>query len=99
MASYSKFSPYYKTDQENGYLDVISFRDIPAESDDILFEIPNSYEYRPDLLAYDLYGDVSLWWVFSIRNKSLIKDPVYDMEAGIKIYLPKISTIKSALGI
>ncbi len=99
MASYSKFSPYYKTDQENGYLDVISFRDIPAESDDILFEIPNSYEYRPDLLAHDLYGDVGLWWVFSIRNKNLIKDPVYDMEAGKKIYLPKISTIKTALGI
>ncbi len=99
MASYSKFSPYYKTDQENGYLDVISFRDIPAESDDILFEIPNSYEYRPDLLAHDLYGDVGLWWVFSIRNKNIIKDPVYDMEAGKKIYLPKISTIKTALGI
>lgn len=99
MASYSKFSPYYKTEQTNGYLDVITFREIPSESDDILFEIPKTYEYRPDLLAFDLYGDAGLWWVFSIRNKSLIKDPVYDMEAGMQIYLPKINTIKTALGI
>jgi hypothetical protein len=99
MATYSKASPYSTTEITGGYLDVINFRDIPPENDDILFEITNTYENRPDLLAYDLYSDVKLWWVFSVRNKSIIKDPVFDMTAGTKIYLPKLTTIKKYLGI
>ena len=99
MASYSKLSPYYTTDLSNGYLDIINFRDIPGETDDILFTVTSNYEYRPDLLAYDLYGDVNLWWVFSVRNKGIILDPVYDLESGVQIYLPKLTSIKKALGI
>lgn len=96
---YSKTSPYYKTEIVNGYLDVISFRDIPSERDDIVFEVTATYEFRPDLLAYDIYKDASLWWVFAVRNKTILKDPVYDLKAGIKIYLPKMSTMKTVLGI
>lgn len=99
MATYSKTSPYYKTSIVNGYLDVIKFRDIPYETDDILFEVTNTYEHRPDLLAYDLYKDQSLWWVFALRNKNVLRDPVFDLLAGTKIYLPKLSTLKKALGI
>lgn len=99
MTTYSKLSPYYTTDLKNGYLDIISFRDIPAMADDILFTIPKNYEYRPDLLAYDLYGDVNLWWVFSARNKGILLDPIFDLESGIQIFLPKLTTIKSSLGI
>jgi hypothetical protein len=99
MITYSKFSPYYTTDSSNGYLDVITFRNIPPETDDIVFEVTKTYEYRPDLLAYDLYSDAGLWWVFAMRNGSKLKDPVYDLEAGMKIYLPKLSSIKAALGI
>lgn len=98
MSMYSQYSPYYATNIVNGYLDVLTFRDIPYQRDDILFEITSTYEYRPDLLAYDLYKDEKLWWVFSVRNKSKIKDPVFDMRAGVKIYLPKLTTIKKALG-
>jgi len=96
---YSKTSPYYKTQVVNGYLDVIEFRDLPIQRDDILFEVTATYENRPDLLAYDLYKDPSLWWVFAVRNKKIIKDPVYDLVAGVKIYLPKMNTLKSVLGI
>lgn len=99
MSIYANTSPYFLTNYNNGYLDVINFRDIPSESDDILFEVTKNYEYRPDLLAYDLYSDVNLWWVFSVRNKNILHDPVFDMAAGTKIYLPKITTIKAALGI
>lgn len=99
MTTYSKTSPYYKTDMSSGYLDIVSFRDLPSETDDILFSVTKNYEHRPDLLAHDLYGDVNLWWVFSVRNKGIIKDPVYDLESGVQIYLPKLTTIKTALGI
>lgn len=97
--TYSKTSPYHSTEVVNNYLDVLNLRDFPFEKDDILFEITSTYEHRPDLLAYDLYKDSRLWWVFSVRNRSVIKDPVYDMKPGVKIYLPKLSTLKNALGI
>jgi hypothetical protein len=96
---YSNTSPYYKTEIVNGYLDVMSFRELPNEQNDILFEVTATYEYRPDLLAYDLYEDPTLWWVFSVRNKRILKDPIYDLKAGIKIYLPKKSTLKTVLGL
>lgn len=99
MADYNGASPYFKTLSESGYLDVLVYRTIPAEADDVLFTVTKTYEHRPDLLAYDLYRDVNLWWVFSVRNKTILKDPIFDLEAGIKIYLPKITTIKSSLGL
>lgn len=99
MATYTKSSPYYLTDSSKGYLDVMSPRSVPAEADDILFTVTNTYEHRPDLLAHHLYNDVKLWWVFAARNPSVIKDPVYDLNAGIKIYIPKITTLQTSLGI
>jgi hypothetical protein len=96
---YSKTSPYFTTNVTGSYLDLLSLRDIPAQSDDILFTVTQQYSNRPDLLAYDLYSDANLWWVFAVRNKSVIKDPVFDMMPGQKIYLPKLSTINSVLGL
>jgi hypothetical protein len=97
--TYNKSSPYYSTAIENGYLDVMTSRDIPSQRDDILFTVTKQYENRPELLAYDLYGDVNLWWVFAVRNKNVIKDPLFDFNAGLKIYLPKLSTLKDSLGL
>ena len=99
MAIYSKTSPYFNTAIVNNYLDVINFRDIPKERDDILFQVTATYEHRPDLLAYDLYKDHKLWWVFAVRNRSVIKDPVFDLVTGVKIYLPKESTLQRVLGV
>ena len=99
MINYSNASPYYLTDQSNGYLDVITFRDLPYETDDILYEVTKGYENRPDKLAYDLYQNSELWWVFAVRNKTVIKDSVFDLKAGVRIYLPKLSTIKKVLGV
>jgi hypothetical protein len=99
LIEYLNTSPYYTTDLTDGYLATWNYRDIPAESDDILFQVDEKYKNRPDLLAYDLYDDVKLWWVFAVRNPSVIQDPVFDMVPGVEIYLPKISTIKKSLGI
>ena len=98
MTTYNKTSPYYSSNQNSGYLDVWTYRDIPAQTDDVLFEISSKYQNRPDLLAFDLYDDVNLWWVFAVRNPAILRDPVYDLNAGIQIYLPKISTLKTTLG-
>ena len=98
MSMYNKLSPYLNTPITNGYLNVLNFIDIPLEVDDIQFTITSLYMHRPDLLAYDIYGDSQLWWVFAVRNKDVIKDSVYDFVPGQVIYLPKLETIKKAVG-
>ena len=97
--SYSSFSPYYKTPIINGYLDVTTFRNIPEVVSDALFTVTSKYNNRPDLLANDLYGDSRLWWVFAARNKSILKDPIFDLVPGVNIYLPQTTTLKKELGI
>jgi len=98
--SYGGASPWKNTKLTNGqYLDVLQIRSVPSEADDVLYEIETQYTHRPDLLAYDLYGSPKLWWVFAQRNMDVIKDPVYDMVAGVQIYLPKGPKLKEMLGI
>lgn len=100
MATYNRKSPYYTASQNTGYLGVISdFKNIPALANDIYWEITPQYKYRPDLLAYDIYEDTALWWVFAVRNKDVIRDPVYDMIPGTKIFIPQLATIKKSLGL
>jgi hypothetical protein len=97
---YPASSPYYNTNIVNGqYLDVMSNRPIPMDPSDVYWEITSVYEYRPDLLAYDLYSNSTLWWVFAMRNPNMLKDPYFDFVAGVNIYLPKLSTINQSLGL
>jgi hypothetical protein len=73
-------------------------RPIPAQSDDILMQINNTYQYRPDLLSYDLYQTPNLWWVFYQRNPNTLTKPPLDFKQGTSIFIPKLTTLKSALG-
>lgn len=99
MATYSASSPWLNTSQNNLYLELLDIRPVPAESDDFKYTIENHYKHRPDLLAYDLYGNPKLWWVFVQRNMSVLKDPIYDFEPGTTIYLPKKSNLEKFLGV
>ena len=96
---YSKSSPYYETQFFGNALDVIQFRPIPKLVDDVAFTITEVYRARPDLLAFDLYQDSRLWWVFAVRNPNAIKDPIFDMIPGITIYVPKKQTLVDNLGL
>tara|TARA_B100000214_G_C23799634_1_gene549737 strand:- start:256 stop:558 length:303 start_codon:yes stop_codon:yes gene_type:complete len=100
MAKYKADSPWFKTRTVNNqYLTLLSIRPIPAEADDTVYTIEEQYTHRPDLLAFDLYENKDLWWVFAQRNMDVIKDPVYDMEAGTKIFVPKGPSLRKFLGI
>ncbi len=99
MAKYSNTSPYFNTSENNISLDFLKPRTITAEPDDISYTIDRIYAYRPDLLAYDLYGSPRLWWVFAQRNPDVIEDPIYDFSIGKTIQLPKMSNLKNDLGL
>jgi hypothetical protein len=98
-AEYSKYSPYYTTDKFGNFLDVLNYRPIPRSSQDILFKINKFYEYRPDLLANDMYGRSSLWWVFVARNPNTLQDPIWDFKVGQKIFIPDVKILMTSLGI
>jgi alpha-L-fucosidase len=98
-AVYSNTSPWYNTTSTQDYLNVLAIRPVSAEVDDFLYTIEAQYTYRPDLLAFDLYGDAKLWWVFIQRNLNTLQDPIFDFVPGKKIYIPKNSSLKTVLGL
>ena len=97
-ANYNSNSPWYKTSLAKNYLDVLTIRPVSSEADDYLYTIEPQYTYRPDLLAYDLYEDSNLWWVFIQRNLDVLQDPIWDFVPGTQIYLPKNGNLKQVLG-
>lgn len=99
MTQYTTASPWYTTPFKQDYLDVLSIRPVSSEPDDVLYAIDAKFEYRPDLLAYALYGNSALWWVFVQRNLDVLQDPIFDFKAGTKIYLPKGHSLQAVLGI
>ena len=99
MARYSQTSPYFETTENDVSLDILTPRTITAEEDDQSYTIERTYAYRPDLLAFDLYGSPRLWWVFAQRNPDEIEDPIYDFKPGVTIQLPKKENISSDLGV
>jgi alpha-L-fucosidase len=99
MTKYNNTSPYFTTPQNNLSLDFFTPRTITAEADDISYTVDKIYAYRPDLLAYDLYGSPRLWWVFAQRNPDVIEDPIYDFAPGKIIQIPKLSNLKTDLGL
>jgi len=98
MAQYGSTSPYELTGVTQFYLDVMVNRPIPGYTDDQYFTITQTYQYRPDMLAYDLYGQPGLWWVFYQRNPNTLTAPPWDFEAGVEIYVPKVTTLQTVLG-
>lgn len=98
-ATYKNTSPWFSTPIKKNYLDVLKIRTVSAEPDDFLYGIESQYTYRPDLLAFDLYGDSALWWVFIQRNLDVLQDPVFDFVPGKKIYVPKKSSLFNILGL
>jgi hypothetical protein len=98
MATYQSTSPYFLTGYSQFFLDVMVNRPIPKSPDDITFLINQTYQYRPDLLSFDLYETPNLWWVFYQRNPNTLTKPPLDFVIDTLIYLPKISTLRTVLG-
>lgn len=97
---YGASSPYQSTGIVNdSFLDIMVNRPIPMLQSDVYWTITLVYQYRPDLLAYDLYQDSRLWWVFAQRNPNTLSDPYFDFVAGTNIYIPKLDTLKKYLGV
>lgn len=88
VSSYRKTSFYSDTPIKDFYLDLWPGIDIEEQDDDLLVTIAAEHHERPDKLAYDVYGTPNLFWVFWLRNKDVLIDPIHDFQSGTKIYIP-----------
>jgi len=50
---------------------------------------------RIDMIAYRVYGDVSLWWAVAVYNR--IANPLADLEIGQVLLLPNKNLIVRAI--
>ena len=91
-------NPWRKTPIINDqYLGILKVRPVPKSKNDKVYVIESIYHLRPDLLAYDLYNDHNLWWVFTQRNMDVLMDPIYDFTQGTEIYLPDKNKLREVL--
>jgi hypothetical protein len=84
----SNTTPYYLTEVNDYYLDILNLPELEKSPDDKYYTIESKYEFRPDLLAHELYGDSGYWYVFILRNMDKLEDPIYDFTTGKEIRLP-----------
>jgi len=85
---YSNSSQYRNTQFVKDYLDLYEPAIEINMSATKLITVANKYHMRPDLLAFDLYGDSSLWWVLVIYNRDILFDPFNDLLPGIELRVP-----------
>lgn len=95
--NFDKRSMYKKTSDDGFYLGIYEPINIPYDSSDYYLEIPTKYNFKPGLLANELYGDPQLLWVFTIMNRDSINDPIFDFKEGLIIRVPTKSRLLSLI--
>lgn len=91
VVKYKTNSNYSQTPSTTRYLSLynprITQENLSQETKKVFIE--NKYNRRPDLLAFDLFGDSRLWWVIVHYNRDKLKDPINDLVPGLEIVVPK----------
>jgi len=90
MTRYRTDSVYRNTELVNSkYLDVLSIDNIDVENTTTkTITLEPKHNERPDLLAYELYGNSKLWWAFALFNQDTLQDPIIDFKSGLSIIVP-----------
>lgn len=69
---------------------------IPESDEDTVHKIKAGEEFRPDVVAFNQYGDASLYWVVLSANR--MKD-IFEFKADKVIRLPEITRVYSSNGV
>jgi hypothetical protein len=86
--AYKQTSHLSATPVVNGYTTMYNPSIRPNYSQTTVFTLTQKYNKRPDILAYERYGEAAYWWVFVVYNKNLILDPINDFTTGLTILVP-----------
>jgi hypothetical protein len=90
MADYKPDSLYRNTSiVSDKFLDTLNVDDIDIDNTSTTsVKLELKHNQKPDLLAYELYGNSKLWWVFALFNQDKLKDPIIDFKEGVTIKVP-----------
>lgn len=89
MVKYKNTSMYKNTPITDNYLGLYEPVFEPNLEIYNTITLSSKYDKRPDLLAYELYGQSELWWIFVLYNRDIITDPIFDFVSGLEIKIPK----------
>lgn len=90
----SQYTKTNITDDYVKYLDIWNPVKIVESANDVSMVIESKYHKRPDLMAFDIYGSPRLWWIFAIRNKDVLIDPIEDFVSGMSVVVPSVDTVE-----
>jgi hypothetical protein len=76
------------------FFDTPDFPDFPVADTDRYVEVDSQYLGRLDLMSYDQYDDVELWWVIALVNDI---NTIEDMFIGQKLRVPSIANVREYL--
>jgi hypothetical protein len=96
--NYPNTSRLYATPQASWFLGLYVSRSFQRDGTDVPITLSSRYNFRPDLLSYDLYGTVNYRWTFMVLNPGLIRDPIFDMVTGLTIYTATPDRLHTQLG-
>jgi hypothetical protein len=90
MEKYRTDSLYRNTEVVGSkFLDVLSIDNIDVKNTITkTITLEPKHNERPDLLAYELYGNSKLWWAFALFNQDKLQDPIIDFKSGLHIIVP-----------
>ena len=77
------------------FWDTPELPEIVPQDNDTYLEVDDQYEGRPDLIAFDKYGDVHLWWVIALANN--LEDLPGDVAFGKLLRIPNKAYVESLL--
>jgi hypothetical protein len=87
---------YSNTPITDFYLDLAvlpTAAEILANRTPVSLVVNPKYQYRMDLLSYDLYGTSNYWWIIALINRNQIQDPIRDLVSGMTIQVLSKSDI------
>ena len=92
--SYLRFSDLYKA---NGFtfFDVPDWPDFKQQDDDINVTVDRGYVNRPDLIAFDQYGDPELFWVLCLANNINVPPTGFYLNRTIRV--PSLRYVKQVI--
>lgn len=83
-------------DDDGNYVPMLlEIGEIQKSQDDVYVQVTSGYEYRLDLISFEVYGTTRLWWAIALANNKL--DLFTFPQSGDTIRVPSINTIQRYL--
>jgi hypothetical protein len=78
-----------KDNLEFDYLDKTSIDFSTFPTPELIYIVTQTVIGRIDLVSFQSYGTVDLWWLIALRND--IINPIDDLVLGDQLYIPSLS--------